>query len=156
MRREAVFRNDLCNAVKAAWGNRAYVQKNFDPAIKGQPDCEFIIAGKQSYVELKAVDSLPGRGTAFDWGKEPSPIQLDTILRIQRAGGNGRCAVLIQPLGKVYVRSAEWIYGVRGGLMPGVAGRWSVEGMVTVEGFEWQCSRTPGRVLEAMLVGACL
>lgn len=158
MRREGIFRNDLCNALKGAFGAGVYIQKNFDPALKGTPDCEFILRGRSVWVELKAIEELPVREETLvvDFGTMPTAIQLETIYRVEAAGGNGRCIVLVHPLKLVIVRSAGFIKQTRFGFLPrpgcGFSARHLVRGFAGV--YEWDCARTSGVVLESILFGS--
>lgn len=155
MKREASFRSDLLKAVKSAFGNLGYCQNNFDPTIRGIPDCEFVIEGNHVAVELKAVDYMPEKGMAFDWGMQPTAIQLNNLLGIARAGGNARVALLVWPIRTVFVRGPEWIFTMRNRSImpiPGGLGRWNSTSLeARLGGYPWASERTDSAILRQML-----
>lgn len=158
MKRELLFRTDLCNAVQGAWGIKAYSQKNHGNEVQmGLVDTEFICGGDYCFAELKAINELPIHGQAYNWGEEPTAMQLRTLDRIEKAGGNARVLLYVHPQRKVIPVSASSILRVRGGYNivkrapPNM--RWTTEDLAEFSGIPWYGARTGALELAALLFG---
>lgn len=155
VKRESLFRTDLMKAVRAAYGKGQYGQINHGTEFSmGLPDTEFVIQGRTAHVELKAVDSMPAHGLVFDWARQPTPLQLHTLMAIHEAGGNARVFLYVHPVKRVFVRPASWLYTYRAGLHA------TKRAIITTDsldeepwGWDWKGDKTSRDVLEEMLFG---
>lgn len=101
---ENLFRSHLCRAIQAAYGRKLYFQKHHGSAYSsGLADMLFTYKGETVQVELKAYADKwmrePGvRQVLWNFGKDPTAIQRDTLVRIHLAGGNMAVLVYVVPL----------------------------------------------------------
>lgn len=103
------FRKDL----QEMFGKEAYIQVNHGGVYSsGLPDLTIIIGGLVSWLELKCVTELGGEW-AFDYQKQPTPIQFHTMKKIDASGGRAQLVVYFSGTKRVQVATFTRLNGWR-------------------------------------------
>lgn len=151
MKRENVFATDFRTRLLLAYGSQCVTHKMHGSQFSsGLPDLfiQHVTFGAQ-WVELKAIDgeTMPN-GVVFDWTKQPTPLQYNTMNALYTAGGRCKVLLYVHPW-KVCYRF-DWFEVQRFRL---AGARWTKDEFPKdAVAVEWQGRKTSEKALSFLLV----